>query len=117
MNSCAKLICLSLLLSATAANAFDGPKWANQDDSTREWFRGLKNPNGTPCCDYADGNRVEDPDYHENDDGTYEVTVGLKTFHIDKQHIVQATNRVGYAILWGRPDYDMIYCFLPGARG
>ena len=96
---------------------FDGPRWASQEPSLREWFRGLRSPSGFPCCDYADGNRIEDPDYAENIDGSYDVTVSGKLLHVPRDKVVTATNRIGYAIFWGRPDHDFVYCFMPGARG
>lgn len=92
-----------------------GGIWAQNDLS--DWFRSLRSPSGFPCCDVADGAKVEDPDYRENEDGTYEVMAYGRWFHIPKEKIVTATNRIGYAILWGKPAQDLIYCFMPGARG
>lgn len=109
------LLTLSILtLSANAA----GDNWGHDPD-TSAWFKALKSPKGMPCCDYADGNRVEDPDYIENPDGSYEVNVpshgGWK--HVDKDRVVDGTNRVGYAIIWWSKYAPDPYCFLPGARG
>lgn len=111
------LLTAMVVCSMDAALAVDGPKWANQDPATRDWFRNLHSPSGFPCCDYVDGNRVDDPDYMENPDGSYDVTVNGKTFHVPVEKVVTATNRIGYAIFWGKPELDAVYCFMPGARG
>lgn len=91
--------------------AFDGKKWASQDAATREWFKGLRSPSGIPCCDTS----VDDPDYHENEDGSYDVFVKGGWAHVDKNHVLSGTNRIGYAVYWGVPG--ITYCFMPGARG
>ena len=93
------------------------PEQWGHDDATSQWFRNLRSPRGFPCCDYADGTRVEDPEYKENDDGSYEVFARGQWVHIDKENVVDGTNRVGYAILWWGKDAPKPYCFLPGARG
>lgn len=93
-----------------------GGVWAQNDLS--DWFKNLRNSNGFPCCDYADGHRVEDPDYKENEDGTYEV-LDYKSgmwLHVDHDKILKGTNRVGYAILWKNPNLENVYCFMPGGR-
>jgi hypothetical protein len=109
-------ICLiSIAMPIAVAIAFDGSKWASQDASTRDWFRNLHAPNGIPCCDYADGHRIEAPDYTELDDGSYDVRLPGGVVHVDKRHVVSGTNRIGYAVYWGVAG--MTYCFMPGARG
>ncbi len=108
---------LLLVLGMRAHAAGDAQKWGH-DSETSDWFRNLHNPGGFPCCDYADGNRIEDPDYSENEDGSYEVNVaGRGSVHVPKEKVVTATNRVGYAIIWWNPSAPDPYCFLPGARG
>lgn len=91
-------------------------KWRH-DPATQEWFKSLQNGYGTSCCDYADGSRVEDPDWRQNDDGSYSVVWKGQWIKLDPKRVLQGTNRVGYAILWGNPSVDQPYCFLPGARG
>lgn len=98
------------------AFAFDSSKWGH-DEATSEWFKSLRAPTGIPCCDYADGVRLEDPEWKENDDGSYSVFAKDAWHTIDKDHIVTAPNRVGYAILWWPEHWDHPSCFLPGARG
>ena len=106
----------SIVYACTARAAGDADKWGH-DSATSEWFRGLKNSQGVLCCDYTDGTRIEDPDYRENDDGSYEVTVGGVEIHVPVDRLVNASNRVGYATLWRDPRNGLLYCFMPGARG
>lgn len=94
-----------------------GGQWAQNGGELGDWFKSLHNRNGFPCCDYLDGHRVEDPDYKENDDGSYEVLDKGEWLHVDKEHLVDGTNRIGYAILWKNPSLPNVYCFMPGARG
>ena len=112
---CVLLVVIMLIIIVDLAMA-QGPadKWG-QDAATQEWFRGLHAPTGIPCCDYADGNRIEDPDYAELPDHSYDVRLPSGIVHVEPDHVVQGTNRVGYAIYWGRPGAT--YCFMPGARG
>ena len=112
----------TLLLTALAGSILIGAgpseKWGHDPD-TSAWFKSLKNQLGTPCCDYADGTRIEDPDYRENDDGSYEVNVpergGWK--HVDRDRVVRATNRIGYAVIWWSKGSENPWCFMPGAGG
>ena len=109
---------LILLAFVSVAVAKDNGQWG-QDPETSQWFRGLKNSNGTPCCDYADGTRLEDPgDYTQNDDGSYEVKIEGEWLHVDASRVLRGTNRVGYAIIWRMPGPPhTIWCFLPGTLG
>ena len=111
-----RMIILADLLAfcASAHAAGDAGKWGH-DPATSEWFKGLKDKHGFPCCDYVDGTRIEDPDWKENEDGSYEVRLGAEVLTIPPDKIVDGANRVGYAILWRSPA-GMVYCFLPGAR-
>lgn len=98
------------------AYAIDRGQWGH-DPATSEWFRSLKNGHGTSCCDTTDGVRIDDPDWRENDDGTYSVFARGAWRTIDRDHVVTATNRVGYAVLWWPEHWNYPSCFLPGARG
>ena len=108
-----------LAAGCSPATARDLGQWASQDPATREWFRNLHSPTGFPCCDFADGTQVADPDYMENPDGSFEVNYDGMWHHVDRDHIVTATNRIGYAIVWRNKSLpeNPPYCFLPGARG
>ena len=113
----ALIICAINCICIYVYAAGDSSKWGHDPD-TSNWFKSLKNGNGTPCCDYADGTRLEDPgDYKRNDDGSYEVNVDGQWLHVEKERVLQGSNRVGYAILWrmvGPPH--TVWCFLPGVE-
>lgn len=106
----------SLLLTVLSTSAADRGQWTNQDAATRDWFKGLHNDYGTSCCDFADGSRVDDPDWRQNEDGSYSVIWKGQWTQLDPKRILKGTNRVGYAILWGNPSVDQPYCFIPGTR-
>ena len=54
----------------TAAHNTDG-RWTYLAGDMREWFKGLHAPRTeTPCCDEADGWRVDDVDW-DSKDGHY----------------------------------------------
>jgi len=95
------------------AHAFDSPKWGH-DAATSEWFRSLKNSRGESCCDYADGVRLEAPDWRQLEDHSFEVFARNKWNKIPP--VLKGTNRVGYAILWWPRAWDNPTCFLPGAE-
>jgi len=97
------------------AHAFDSPKWGH-DAATSEWFRSLKNSRGESCCDYADGVRLEAPDWRQLEDHSFEVFARNKWNKIPPNRVLKGTNRVGYAILWWPRAWDNPTCFLPGAE-
>lgn len=105
----------ALALASNLYSVADKPQWENIDPATRDWFRSLRSPSGIPCCDFADGSRIEDPDYKENEDGSYEVFIRGQWIHVDRNHVLIGINRVGYAVYWGVPG--ITYCFMPGAGG
>lgn len=108
---------VAALLIPASAIAFDRGQWGHDSD-TAAWFRSLRNGNGTSCCDYADGARIEDPDWRALDGGAYEVTVDGKRVVIPPERVVDSQGRrVGYAILWWPDGWPEPSCFLPGARG
>lgn len=103
-------------LAPEAFSKGDRGQWGH-DAATSEWFKSLRAPNGIPCCDYADGVRLEDPEWRENPDGSYSVFAKGEWRMIDKDHVITTSNRVGYAILWWPEHWDHPSCFMPGARG
>lgn len=106
-------ILLSLCL-ITPSYSLDSPKWGNNPE-LNNWFKSLRNKNDFPCCDYADGLKIEDPEYKENEDGTYEVYVHDKWRHVPIDRVINPPNRpVDYAIVWHNATVDTPYCFMPG---
>ena len=75
------------------AHAFDSPKWGH-DAATSEWFRSLKNSRGESCCDYADGVRLEAPDWRQLEDHSFEVFARNKWNKIPPNRVLKGTNRV-----------------------
>jgi hypothetical protein len=117
MHRIARAALVAALLIPAAAIAFDRGQWGH-DGATSAWFRSLRNGNGTPCCDYADGTRIEDPDWRELENGAYEVFAAGRWVTISPDRVVDPDGRrVGYAILWWPDGWPEPSCFLPGARG
>jgi hypothetical protein len=75
------------------AYSFDSPKWGH-DAATSEWFRSLKNSRGESCCDYADGVRLEAPEWRELEDHSFEVFAREKWNKIPPNRVLKGTNRV-----------------------
>jgi hypothetical protein len=115
MIRCAATILLTLAASGADA-AGPSEKWGH-DPQTSQWFKSLRSPQGVSCCDYVDGVRLEDPEWRQTEDASYEVFARGAWHKIPPEHVVTATNRVGYAILWWPAGYEEPSCFLPGAGG
>lgn len=111
----AVMICIFVLI-ASLGFAKDGPQWGH-DPETSEWFRSLHNDSGMSCCDYADGVRIEDPNWFEIGGGEYAVFARGKWQAVPPDRVLKGSNRVGYAILWWPPSTELPTCFLPGGRG
>lgn len=109
----------ALALASNLIPIRDGPQWNGIDPATRDWFRSLRNPNTSiPCCDVTDGTRLDDPEYRENPDGSYEVFIFGEWRHVDKSQVINPKDRkVEYGIIWWAPGLDHPYCFMPGAGG
>ena len=97
------------------AHAFDSSKWGH-DAATSEWFLSLKDSSGQSCCDYADGVRLEAPEWRRLEDNSFEVFARGKWIKILPGRVLNGTNKVGYAILWWPKAWDNPSCFLPGAE-
>jgi hypothetical protein len=123
----ASIATASLLISVLNATAAGPPSKWGLDPETSKWFKDLRAPNGTPCCSYVDGMQLDDVDYRENPDGTFEVHIinaqGDRWEHVDKNHIINPPDRkVDYAIVWpytwspahNGDHSNGVYCFMPG---
>ena len=126
-----------ILFTATAALAvWRGPPQmvAALDDETRDWVQALKNKDGGPCCDTADGFPVEVDGWDMA--GIVDDTSGMTPLEASnarsgyrvrlrdgKWHDVPnfalidpKTNKLGYAVVRLLPSWSLqIYCFLPGS--
>lgn len=109
-----KFLIAAYLTSASVALAFDNGQWNDVDPQTRQWFKSIRSPNGTPCCDIADGHRTT---WRANPQtGQYEVPIDGEWIPVPPEAIVRDTgNPTGEAIVWygymlGKP---WIRCFVP----
>ncbi len=121
------LAALLLVLGLMEGHAIPGPKWAQADPATSDWFKSLHNDYGTSCCEMTDGNRVDDQEWRQDANGEdgeprYSVKLFGEWWPVDPKKVLHGQNRVGYAILWrpqvGAPsngDPPAMYCFLPGS--
>jgi hypothetical protein len=54
----ALLLLGALIFAAGTARAVDRGQFENIPDDIRAWFKGVRNPDGVPCCDTSDGHRI-----------------------------------------------------------
>ena len=81
----------------TAAHNTDG-RWNYLAADMREWFKGLHAPRtGTPCCDEADGWRVDDVDW-ESKVGDYRVRVYGKWIPVPDDTVI--TEPIASVLRW-----------------
>ena len=78
--------------------------------------------NGVPCCDIADGQKVEDVDWDTSRDAKgnvhYRVRLNKEWIDVPDDAVVNEPNRFGPAVVWPYSDGDgktQVRCFLPGA--
>jgi len=128
------LFILAVLAAACPALAHDpSGYWAREAQAGRappaEWWKSLHAPNGgIPCCDIADGQRVEDVDWdtQRGEDGKprYRVRLIGKWIDVPDDAVIDEPNRYGPAVVWPVFADDgeghhvavaFIRCFLPGA--
>lgn len=108
-----RIVVMALLaFSAWRAHAHDA-----RHPELNDWFMGLKNHKGYPCCDGSDATRLEDPDW-ENVNGHYRVRLEGEWVEVPDDAVVDGVNRLGPALVW--PYYldgklVGIRCFMPGA--
>lgn len=83
----------------------------------KNWFNSLKNKNMVPCCDTADGMRLEDVDWETNG-GQYRVRINGQWYDVPPEALLEQPNRAGSAIVWPTQTASgklEIRCFIPGA--
>lgn len=87
------------------------------DSPLNGWFKSLKSKAGVPCCDTADGLRLEDVDW-ESRDGHYRVRIEGQWYDVPAEAVLEQPNKLGPAIIWPFKYGDgptQIRCFIPGA--
>src|ERR1700730_48444 len=109
-----------IFYGTTRAFAFDNGQYGDVPDNIRSWFKGVKSPNGIPCCDIADGHRTT---WRGTSTGGYEVPIEGEWAAVPPESVVyNAGNPTGEAIVWyvvkNAPapfaDRYHIRCFVPG---
>jgi hypothetical protein len=103
--------------------AHDNGRYA--DSSLHTWFEHLSSGKG-PCCDYADGIKIEEPDWQTHE-GHYRVRVPdtrtpgdpMVWIDVSDDAVIMEPNKDGRAWVW--PVYGIekiwIRCFMPAAMG
>ena len=97
------------------AQARDDGRYAQSP--LKNWFNSLKNQTGVPCCDTADGRRIDDADVEMKPDGYY-VRVDGVWYPVPPDAVINVPNRAGVPIVWPFVDQKgkmQIRCFIPGA--
>lgn len=106
------LLCAIGVISIAHARDLTG-KYANSPDQA--WFNSLTNQNGVPCCDTADGRRLDDADWATEGE-KYRVRIDGKWFDVPDTALIRGQNRKPYAIVWPYESDGITYirCFAPG---
>ncbi len=103
-----------IVLAVTKAPARDlDGKYAQSP--LQKWFNSLTNQQKVPCCDTADGRRVEDADWETKGDG-YRVRIDGKWMDVPESAVITQPNRAGSAIVWPYESMGQTFirCFIPG---
>ncbi len=92
----------------------DTGQWNAVPQEIRTWFKGLKNGNGTICCDESDAMPLSESEWRITDTGKFEVQVGGRWFLVPDHAVLSVPNRLGSALLFIN-SFGHIFCFLPGS--
>ncbi len=110
---------LALCLVTTSSLAFDNGQYQNVDPKIRDWFKGVRSPNGVPCCDIADGHNTI---WRKSEIAGYEFEVpieGMWTPVPNEVIVHNAKNPTGESIVWyvrqGGAQEWHIRCFVLGS--
>jgi hypothetical protein len=122
---------LGAVLLATPAWPHDPTgKWAQLSAEgkapPKQWWDSLTSAEGFPCCDTADGLKVEDVDWDTNcksEKCHFRVRLDGKWRDVPDSAWVKGANEDGPAVVWpvystdqnGHKELAFIRCFLPGA--
>lgn len=116
------LAAIAAVLAVTAAAPgsahWSGPTPAGAPD--RAWWDSLHASGGNvPCCDIADGLKIEDVDWDAGGPNNgYRVRFNGQWIDVPPDAVVTAPNRFGAAVVWPYQDaagQTRIRCFMPGA--
>lgn len=108
-------------VSATAAAAMERKEFEGVRPEVRQWFEGMRSPQGKVCCSYVDGHRTG----YDIRQGQYWVPIKGNWYPVPPDVVIKAANPVGEAIVWYLPNFvpgfENIYsgvkfeilCFVP----
>jgi hypothetical protein len=84
------------------------------DDPNHDWFEHQRNSAGKPCCEIADGHRVDDADWKSDGAGHYQVRLEGKWIPVPDAAVINPHDRpIDYAVVW--IWHGDILCFMPGS--
>lgn len=119
------LVVIWLAITHAAQAHWNGPTPIGSPD--KAWWDSLHaNGGNVPCCDIADGQKVEDVDWDTisvaSADGQaqvrYRVRLNGQWIVVPPEAVVTEPNRFGQAVVWPYTDFQgktQVRCFLPGA--
>ena len=105
-----------MMATLCGANARDLGQYSHVSPEVRACFKALHDKGGYSCCDFADGTRLEDPDWRADEEGGHSVRLEDGAWHkVPPAADIagSATPCVSYPIVWRM--HGRIVCFLPGA--
>ena len=112
-------VCLIALIFLIAgmnrAHSRDDGRYANSP--LKPWFDSLKNKQSVPCCDTADGLRLEDVDW-ESTGKSYRVRINGQWYDVPDEAVLEQPNKLGPAVVWPTQTASgkvQIRCFIAGA--
>ena len=108
---------LFLLWAAWLAWGKDDGRYANSPN--KEWFQEQHNQNKIPCCETADGHRLDDADWKSDAQGNYLVKIEGAWYPVPPEAVINPITRpIDYAIVWYQnPIGNLklhIWCFMAG---
>lgn len=96
------------------AHAVDNGQFEAVDPNVRSWFKSVRSPHGVPCCDIADGHRVQEDIRGDH----YWAFFEGEWREIPPEAVVyNVGNPVGEPVVWyvrQTPTEVYIRCYVPG---
>ena len=121
MSLCMRILMLiSICVLPVPVRAFDNGQYADVPDNVRAWFKSVRRPGGSLCCDIADRHRTT---WKGDKAGRYWVPINGEWVEVPEEAVVyNAGNPFGEAVIWytNFPNDEnylsaiFIRCFVPG---
>lgn len=102
----------ALSFAAGPARAVDHGQFEDVRDDIRAWFKGVRSPDGIPCCDISDGHRTS----YDVRAGGYWVPIDGVWWQVPEGAVIRnAGNPLGEAVVWyvNLRGNIVIRCFVP----